>query len=69
MSNVILWEILAGWAAEGLREDKESDTGVFSLDFIIEQIPSYKAGDENRTHATSLEGWSSTTELRPRFAP
>lgn len=23
------------------------------------------AGDENRTHATSLEGWSSTIELRP----
>ena len=24
------------------------------------------AGDGNRTHATSLEGWSSTTELHPR---
>ncbi|CCQ95458.1 hypothetical protein CULT_2640004 [[Clostridium] ultunense Esp] len=23
------------------------------------------AGDGNRTHATSLEGWSSTIELRP----
>ena len=23
------------------------------------------AGDENRTHVTSLEGWSSTTELHP----
>ena len=25
------------------------------------------AGDENRTHVTSLEGWSSTIELRPRY--
>ena len=24
------------------------------------------AGDGNRTHVTSLEGWSSTIELRPR---
>jgi hypothetical protein len=24
-----------------------------------------KAGDENRTHMTSLEGWGSTIELRP----
>ena len=24
------------------------------------------AGDGNRTHATSLEGWSSTIELHPR---
>ena len=24
------------------------------------------AGDGNRTHTTSLEGWSSTTELHPR---
>ena len=25
------------------------------------------AGDGNRTHATSLEGWCSTIELHPRF--
>ena len=25
----------------------------------------YGAGDGNRTHATSLEGWSSTIELHP----
>jgi hypothetical protein len=25
-----------------------------------------KAGDENRTHMTSLEGWSSAIELRPQ---
>ena len=24
------------------------------------------AGDENRTHAASLEGWNSTIELHPR---
>ena len=27
-----------------------------------------RAGDGNRTHTTSLEGWSSTIELRPRLA-
>ena len=26
----------------------------------------YGAGDGNRTHATSLEGWDSTIELHPR---
>ena len=26
------------------------------------------AGDGNRTHMTSLEGWSSTTELHPHTA-
>ena len=25
------------------------------------------AGDGNRTHAASLEGWNSTSELHPRF--
>ena len=25
----------------------------------------YGAGDGNRTHATSLEGWNSTIELHP----
>ena len=25
-----------------------------------------KAGDENRTHVSSLEGWCSTIELHPR---
>ena len=28
---------------------------------------SYGAGDGNRTHTTSLEGWGSTTELHPRI--
>ena len=27
------------------------------------------AGDGNRTHTTSLEGWGSTTELHPRIDP
>ena len=27
----------------------------------------YGAGDGNRTHAASLEGWNSTIELHPRF--
>ncbi len=28
----------------------------------------YGAGDGNRTHTTSLEGWDSTIELHPHFA-
>ena len=28
-----------------------------------------KAGDGNRTHISSLEGWCSTTELHPRILP
>ena len=27
------------------------------------------AGDGNRTHATSLEGWGSTIELHPHLSP
>ena len=27
----------------------------------------YGAGDGNRTHTTSLEGWNSTTKLHPRI--
>ena len=27
----------------------------------------FGAGDGNRTHTTSLEGWGSTTELHPRI--
>jgi hypothetical protein len=30
------------------------------------EIKDNGAGDENRTHATSLEGWSSTIELHPQ---
>ena len=29
---------------------------------------SHKAGDGNRTHVSSLEGWCSTIELHPRIA-
>lgn len=31
-----------------------------------ELCPDAGAGDGNRTHATSLEGWDSTIELHPR---
>ena len=33
------------------------------------QYVKFGAGDGNRTHATSLEGWGSTVELHPRNAP
>ncbi len=31
------------------------------------QPTDYGAGDGNRTHVISLEGWSSTIELHPRL--
>ena len=33
----------------------------------FQEEATYGAGDGNRTHVTSLEGWSSTIELHPRF--
>ena len=32
------------------------------------EVRTFGAGDGNRTHATSLEGWCSTIELHPRFS-
>ena len=32
------------------------------------ELPLRKAGDGNRTHATSLEGWDSTIELHPHLS-
>ena len=33
----------------------------------IEMLHKCGAGDGNRTHAASLEGWNSTIELHPHF--
>ena len=40
-----------------------------TIGFVIPSCAykSYGAGDGNRTHTTSLEGWGSTTELHPRI--
>ena len=38
----------------------------FALDFDIRISDLGKAGDGNRTHITSLEGWSFATKLHPR---
>ena len=32
---------------------------------LTSQVQNIGAGDGDRTHATSLEGWGSTTELHP----
>ena len=37
-----------------------------SISFIFYEIK--KAGDGNRTHVSSLEGWCSTIELHPRMS-
>jgi hypothetical protein len=34
---------------------------------LLEKIEIETAGDGNRTHITSLEGWSFTIKLRPLF--
>tara|TARA_A100001011_G_scaffold209511_1_gene217723 strand:+ start:1238 stop:1462 length:225 start_codon:yes stop_codon:yes gene_type:complete len=34
--------------------------------FLLNKFIQTGAGDENRTHTTSLEGWCSTIELHPR---
>ena len=36
---------------------------------VSDQLESDRAGDGNRTRMTSLEGWGSTIELRPRDLP
>ena len=36
---------------------------------ILWELTGFGAGDGNRTHVASLEGWSSTTELHPRASP
>ena len=40
---------------------------LFSLATILCYEVKIGAGDGNRTHATSLEGWSSTIELHPQL--
>ncbi len=35
--------------------------------YILTGLFQFGAGDGNRTHATSLEGWGSTVELHPRI--
>ena len=47
-------------------QKKREKAGVLPLN-IFKIYSKYGAGDENRTHVTSLEGWSSTIELRPRY--
>ena len=41
--------------------------GYKKIDAIKHQLIINGAGDGNRTHVISLEGWSSTIELHPQF--
>ena len=55
---------------EKLKEtlDKIENKGIKRKNVEIQRfIKSYGAGDGNRTHVISLEGWSSTIELHPQF--
>ncbi len=52
----------ATWGKEGQRNERAfGGTGSEGCD----ACPDAGAGDGNRTHATSLEGWDSTIELHP----
>ena len=58
-------------AARQQREPQESEPQVRFPYFQKTKKPldsdfSFGAGDGNRTHTTSLEGWDSTIELHPR---
>ena len=51
------------------KSDRVLNTEKHKSRFSEKNLLSYVcngAGDGNRTHATSLEGWSSTIELHPR---
>ena len=41
--------------------------GSCSIQLSYKRILKFGAGDGNRTHTTSLEGWDSTIELHPRL--
>ena len=61
-------------ATGGLRSQsgrlpvRKSQVGTFSADGFANESDR-GAGDGNRTRTTSLEGWSSTIELRPQRPP
>ena len=53
----------ATWGKEGQRNERAFGTAGSEG---CAACPDAGAGDGNRTHATSLEGWDSTIELHPR---
>ena len=62
--------LLSGEASESARCSIGNGLAVLQgvetgLDLVERPLTS-RAGDGNRTRTTSLEGWSSTIELRPR---
>ena len=52
----------AAWGKEGQRNERAFG---FAGSEGCRACPDAGAGDGNRTHATSLEGWDSTIELHP----
>src|SRR5690554_4447913 len=57
----------------GARNQNRTDDLILTMDALyrlsyagLESSKQIGAGDGNRTHVVSLEGWSSTIELHPR---
>jgi hypothetical protein len=60
--------------ANGLLMAREINTYTLKLErqsgfMPLTCVKTLRAGDGNRTRMTSLEGWSSTIELRPQQPP
>jgi hypothetical protein len=49
-----------------LPRNKKQPTKITMISYI-KPNPDKKAGDGNRTHMTSLEGWGFTIKLRPHY--
>ena len=51
---------------ENKQVDKKTHK-TYNKNISSEMLSSLGAGDGNRTHVVSLEGWSSTIELHPHY--
>ena len=51
---------------ENKQVDKKTHK-TYNKNISLEMLSSLGAGDGNRTHVVSLEGWSSTIELHPHY--
>src|SRR5262249_50869113 len=81
VSDVFPWStcpivppLQSGFVRSNFAFDMPSVLNAFPVSIAYGTIPGpavarFGAGDGNRTHVASLEGWSSTIELHPRPVP